>query len=277
MTLFEAYKNAKNKLLDAKIDNAEFDAKQLLLFAFALSNTDYANRKCEPCDCARLALFEDLTDRRAGGEPLQYILGKWDFFGNEFIVDRGCLIPRTETEIIVKAALSLEIKAPYFVDLCTGSGCIGISFAKRCENANGLLLDISDDALRIAKRNIEANCVFNVNCRKFDVFSDSLPPELDLLMSNPPYISAKDMGALQKEVRFEPKIALYGGEDGLDFYRAIASKHIKNMKTGSYSILEVGIGQAGFVCDMLKNADTEVLDIIKDDGGIERTLLAKKK
>ncbi len=278
MTVFEAYKAGIVSLAENGVENAEFDAKLLLLFSLGITKEEYALNKNEPCDNTRLEIFFDLIKKRSCRVPLQYLLGKWEFCGNEFIVSPLCLIPRPETELTVNAALSLGIENCRFADMCTGSGCIGISYAKAAENSRGFLLDISSEALSVAEENAELNNVSDrIEIRRFDVFSDELCPDIDLLMSNPPYIPKKDMLCLQPEVKFEPEIALYGGEDGLDFYRRICSSHVTKLKSGAYVIFELGISQYTSVCKMLENSGCNIIQLIKDDGGIERTVVAKRK
>lgn len=278
MTVFEAYKEAISALETADIDNAAFDARLLLLDALGITKEEYAQKKNEPCDNARLEVFFDLIKKRRHHVPLQYLLGKWEFCGNEFIVSPLCLIPRPETELLAEAAFSLNIKNCRFADMCTGSGCIGISYAKANKDSTGLLLDVSAEALSVAKENAELNSVSRqTEVRRFDVFSDVLDGDIDLLMSNPPYISKADMLKLQPEVRFEPEIALCGGEDGLDFYKAICSRHVTGLKKGAYVIFELGIGEYEEVCAMLESANCEILRLIKDDAQIERTVVAKRK
>ena len=276
MTIFEALKSAEKKLSD--LENGQFDAKMLLLFAFDITNEQYSMKKNEPCDTTRLAFFDELCKRRLAREPLQYIIGNWNFYGLDFKVEKGCLIPRPETEIIVQTALSLNIKDCRFIDLCSGSGCIGISYAENNISSSGILFDVSDDALEISNENIiRYNLQNRVKSKKFDIFIDTIPHDTDILMSNPPYINKNDMQKLDKELEFEPQIALYGGDDGLDFYRAICQRQITCLKQGAYIILEIGYDQSESVCELLKDNNCRVLDVIKDLSQIDRTILAKKE
>lgn len=279
MTYFEAYKQACLAFSQNGVPDHEFDAKCLLLHAFDMTAEEYAVNKNEPCDIARLDRFKMLCQRRAKREPLQYILGSWDFFGREFYVDEGCLIPRAETELTVSAALSLGVKNCFFADLCTGSGCIGISYSLEVPESKGILLDISDSALHVAEKNRDRYGITDnrLSLCRFDLMTDDLPADIDLLMSNPPYIDKNAMEALEKELYYEPSLALFGGDDGLDFYRAICRRQVENMKKGSYTVLELGIGQCRSVSELLKEANAAVIDIIKDSAGIERTIVAEKR
>jgi len=278
MKLYEALKEETLFLSERGIESARNDAKELLYYSFELSNEKYAIEKNEPCDEARLELFKSLCKKRALGYPLQYILGSCDFYGCKFYVDEGCLIPREETELIVKTALELNIENCYFADICTGSGCIGISYALQNPSASGILLDVSSDALRVAEKNACLHKVSGrVNVAKFDVFCDELPDGLSLIMSNPPYINAHDMNVLQKEVLCEPRIALFGGEDGLDFYKAICKKHFHRLKDGGYIVFEVGYDQAESVSALLLSEGAEDIQIFTDLYGVKRAVLGKKK
>lgn len=278
MKLYEALKEGVQFLSESGIESARSDARELLYHSFALSTEKYAIEKNEPCDEARLELFKKLCKKRADGYPLQYILGSWDFYGREFYVDEGCLIPREETELIVKVALDLDIKNCNFADLCTGSGCIGISYALENRSATGLLCDISDDALRVSEKNLSHHKVLNrVETLKFDVFTDELPKGLSLIMSNPPYINARDMKTLEREVLCEPSIALFGGDDGLDFYRVICKKHFHSLCGGGYIVFEVGYDQAEDVSALLSAEGATDIQIFTDLYGVKRAVLGKKK
>lgn len=278
MKLFEALKAQADILEKCGVENAFFDAKQLLLHAFSITNEQYTLIKNESCEQTRLDLFKELCKRRQNREPLQYILGSWDFYGYNFYVDNGCLIPRQETEIIVDKALSLQKKDCFFVDMCTGSGCIGISYALENKTAKGLLLDISNNALNVAKKNVDLHKLSqNLSVEKFDVFTDSLQGDVSLIMCNPPYIDKNDMQNLEKELSFEPQIALYGGEDGLDFYKFICKKHFHSLVSNGHIIFEVGYNQAHDVAELLKNEGAKNIEILKDSFGVCRTVIAEKK
>ncbi len=278
MKLFEALKEQIAFFSENGIESARSDAKELLYYAFGLSPEKYAIEKNEPCEEARLKFYKNICKKRASGYPLQYILGSWDFYGYDFFVDEGCLIPREETELIVKTALDLKLENCIFADLCTGSGCIGISYALENEGASGVLYDISEDALRVANKNVlHHNVSSRVKALKFDVMCDDLPKGLSLIMSNPPYVNASDMKTLQKELYCEPQIALYGGKDGLDFYKAICKKHFHSLKDGGYIIFEVGYDQADAVSALLEAEGATDIQIFTDLYGIKRAVLGKKK
>lgn len=271
MKLYEALREALAFI-------SQGDARELLYHVFDLTAEKYAINKNEPCDEARLELFRSLCKKREGGYPLQYILGSWDFFGREFFVNEGCLIPREETELIVKTALELSIEDCAFADLCTGSGCIGISYALENKSARGILCDVSAEALRVAEKNAAYHKVADrARPIKFDVFKDELPEGLSLIVSNPPYINARDMKTLEKEVLCEPSLALYGGIDGLDFYKMICKKHFHSLKDGGYIVFEVGYDQADAVAELLMAEGATDIQIFTDLYGVKRAVKGKKK
>ncbi len=184
------------------------------------------------------------TERRASGEPLQYILGEWSFMNLPFIVEPGVLIPRADTEVLCEEALRLSVVNGYrtALDLCCGSGCIGVALSKL-----GHLLvtgaDISRDCIRLTEENAALNET-ELDVRLGDLFGAVIGEQFDLIVCNPPYLSQSDMESLQPEVTFEPKLALYGGGDGLDFYRRIAREYRMHLNPGGTLIMEIGSTQA---------------------------------
>ena len=227
------------------------------------------------------ALVAQILKRRASGEPLQYILGKTEFMGLEFKVDRRVLIPRPETEILVESAglelKSLGIKEPRILDLGTGSGCIGIALAKMLPQAQIWASDISIEALALAKSNAFLNNV-KINFCSGDLFGafQSRPLEFDLIVSNPPYVACGQIASLAKEISFEPVLALAAGSAGLDFYQRIIQQALKFLKPGGLLALELGSDQALAVKAMLGQENFKLLKIINDYNNIERVILAKK-
>jgi release factor glutamine methyltransferase len=217
------------------------------------------------------------------GEPIAYILGQWDFYGMTLEVTPGVLIPRDDscavTELAIKKTLFLD-NSPRILDLCTGSGCIGLAIAQRVKDARVTLGDISEDAISVAKRNIKnQKLTGRVSCMKVDAMA--APPaflgKFDLIVSNPPYITAKEMEQLDRSVKdFEPNLALYGGEDGLDFYRSIAERYADALKPGGFLCFEFGMGQGDDVCKILEMNGYTILERTKDYNQIERAVLAQR-
>ena len=229
-------------------------------------------------------LTESFVQRRLHGEPMPYILGQWDFYGMTLIVTPDVLIPRDDTvvvtELAIKKAMYLE-QNPRILDLCTGSGCIGLAVARRVKDARVTLGDISPAALRVARRNIsQLKLTGRVNC----VVMDARKPAqeflgtYDLIVSNPPYVTTKQMQQLDPSVRdFEPHLALDGGEDGLDFYRAIINNYSSALAPRGYLCFEFGMGQENAVCSLLRKGGYEILELKKDTADITRAVLAQKR
>ncbi len=202
----------------------------------------------------QLAELGALVARRASGEPLQYILSQWSFMGLTFSVGPGVLIPRADTETLCEEALRLAKERGYktALDLCCGSGCIGVAL----RSIGGLAVtcaDISEDCVRATRENAALNGVM-LEIVQGDLFEAVAGRRYDLMACNPPYLSRADMDALQTEVGFEPRLALYGGADGLDFYRRIAADYGRHLNAGGALLLEIGSTQAEDVCALFDNA-----------------------
>ena len=216
------------------------------------------------------------------GRPLAYILSEWDFYGMTLFVDQNVLIPRDDTcavtELAIKKALFLDASAR-ILDLCTGSGCIGLAIAHRVKDARITLADISKEALTVAKKNVSLQKLGGrVTCVVADALSDPPPflGQFDMIVSNPPYITTLEMDALPVSVKdYEPHIALHGGTDGLDFYRAIANKFKKVLKPGGFLCFEFGMGQGDAVCRILKENGYTILERSRDYNDIERAVMAQ--
>lgn len=229
-------------------------------------------------------LTEAFVQRRLRGEPMPYILGQWDFYGMTLTVTPDVLIPRDDTvvvtELAIKKAMYLE-QNPRILDLCTGSGCIGLAVARRVKDARVTLGDISAAALRVARRNVsQLKLTGRVNC----VAMDALKPAqeflgtYDLIVSNPPYVTTQEMETLDPSVReFEPRLALDGGADGLDFYRAIIKNYTSALAPRGYLCFEFGMGQENAVCSLLMRGGYEILELKKDTAEITRAVLAQKR
>ena len=216
------------------------------------------------------------------GEPLAYVLGEWDFYGLTLYVTPDVLIPRDDTcavtELAVKKALFLQ-QDPRILDLCCGSGCIGLAIASRVKDARVTLADLSQSALAVAKKNIQrCKCGGRVSCVRAD--ARLAPPaflgKFDMIVSNPPYVSGREMEELPASVKdYEPHMALFGGEDGLDFYRCIAENYREALKPGGYLCLEFGMSQGDAVCAILRETGFHVLERIRDYNDRERAVIAQ--
>ncbi|MBQ7307045.1 MAG: peptide chain release factor N(5)-glutamine methyltransferase, partial [Clostridia bacterium] len=212
------------------------------------------------------------------GKPLNKIFCEQNFYGFDFFINENVLAPRQDTEILVENAINLiksNNKIVNVLDLCTGSGCIGITVKKLCDNANVLLSDISNDALNVAKINSEKLNV-NVNFCNSDLFNNIPKQKFDFILSNPPYIKNSDINSLDLEVLlYDPHIALFGGDDGLTFYRKILQNANEFLNDDGFILFEIGYDICFQVTNLAKKYGFSVKPI-KDYSGIDRVLLLKK-
>ena len=216
------------------------------------------------------------------GEPLAYVLGEWEFYGLPLKVTPHVLIPRDDTcavtEMAIKKALFME-QDPRILDLCCGSGCIGLAIASRVKDARVTLADISPEALAVAKENTALNHLSGrVRCVAADALKPAFPflGKFDMIVSNPPYITSAEMLELDSSVKeYEPHLALHGGEDGLDFYRAIAENFAPALKPGGCLCFEFGMGQGDAVCQILTENGYTILERTRDYNDRERAVLAQ--
>lgn len=226
--------------------------------------------------------MEEAVNRIRAGEPLAYILGQWDFYGMTLHIDNRVLIPRDDTcavaELAIKKALFLDA-SPRILDLCTGSGCIGLAIAHRLKDARVTLADISPDALAVAKQNITLQKLTGrVSCFHADALAEpaAFLGKFDMIVSNPPYITTEEMEELPESVKnYEPHLALHGGGDGLDFYRAIAHNYRNALKPGGVLCFEFGMGQGDAVCEILEINGYTILERTRDYNNIERAVIAQ--
>lgn len=215
-------------------------------------------------------------------EPLAYVLGEWEFYGLPLYVSPDVLIPRDDTcavtELAINTGLFLD-KDPRILDLCCGSGCIGLAIASRVKDARVTLADISREALAVAKRNISRNklggrvSTFQVDAREN---APGFLGKFDMIVSNPPYVTGAEMEQLPKSVSaYEPHLALFGGEDGLDFYRSILEHYTRVLKPGGYLCFEFGLNMGDAVCCLLEENDFIVVERKRDYNDRERAVLAQ--
>ena len=221
-------------------------------------------------------------ERIFADEPLAYILGQWDFYGMTLHVEPSVLIPRDDTcavtEIAIKKAIFLD-QSPRILDLCTGSGCIGLAIAHRVKDARVTLADVSKEALSVAKKNIALQKLSGrVSCVSADALAApaAFLGKFDMIVSNPPYITTQEMEELPDSVKnYEPHLALHGGADGLDFYRSIAQNYKCALKPGGYLCFEFGMGQGSAVCQILEMNGYTVLERSSDYNARERAVIAQ--
>jgi release factor glutamine methyltransferase len=262
----------KEYLAGKGIENARLEAEWLLCEALSLDRVGLYLNFDKPLQEAELASYRSMVARRAKREPLQHILGTQEFMGLEFRTTAAALIPRHDTEVLVNEALKAVPDANSVLDIGSGSGCVAIVLAKALPAAVVVSVDISEEALALACQNAELNSV-SVDFRKGSLFEPVQGDRFDLVVSNPPYIPAADIENLQPEVRdFEPKSALDGGADGLDFYRLIIPAAPDHLTPGGWLLLEVGAGQSAEVTEMFAGNGFSAIFSAIDPGGIERVV-----
>ena len=259
MTIFEAYNKTKKELAAAGIEDYVFEAKQILRHITGFSNVQIISNPHK-----KLSLFEEnnltaIIKQRLIRYPLQYIIGEWGFYGGNFKVGPGVLVPRADTETLIDIALEFlkDREKSQVCDLCTGSGCIGIT---------------------VARENAKLNGTENIEFILGDVFEGvGAEKRYDLILSNPPYIPPAEMKEISPEAKFEPETALLGGEDGLDFYRAIIKGYKSSLKDGGMMAFEVGMGEAEAVAELMKNQGFCDIGTRQDAAGIERVVFGTIK
>ena len=259
-------------LQKAGIEEFQLDAWYLLSYCLGISRSEYYLKINDECDDDSYSNYKKMIDIRANRVPLQYITGIQEFMGIDFIVNESVLIPRQDTEILAELAIK-HSAGKKVLDMCTGSGCIAISIAKLGNPCNVTATDISDEALSVAKCNAKNNRV-DIAFVKSDVW-DNIFGAYDIVVSNPPYITPKELEELMPEViEHEPVLALAGGSDGLDFYRQIvkgAGNHIVN---GGLIMFEIGCFQAEDVSRILFDNGFTDIRVEKDYAGLDRVVWA---
>lgn len=280
MTVGELYRQGAEMLDYAFVENAFFDARWLVEHALGIDSTKFALKKDKQVSKKDEVAFLALIRRRIAGEPLQYILGEWEFMGCPFKVGEGVLIPRPETELLADFAKNTLASKPnpIIFDLCSGSGCIAVSVASMFPKASVYAVEKSPEAFAYLKKNIKLNKVKNVTAVQGDVSDPNLFGSVtpDLILSNPPYVKSGEIPTLQKEVQHEPAMALDGGEDGLEFYRILSQIWVKRLSRGGIMAVECGESQSDDVSQMLYLSGCDT-GIINDLSGIPRVVTAVKR
>ena len=279
MTIFEAYNSTKKKLEAAGVRDFVFEAKQIIMqvtgFTPTQILTDYNKQLTDFQENNLVAIVH----QREVHYPLQYIFGNWDFYGRTFKVGVGVLIPRADTEVVVETAIQSvsDTKAPKILDLCAGSGCIGITLGLEIPDSEVTLVEKYDEALRYTVENVKINNS-KAKILKGDVFETPQfeKESFDLVVSNPPYIPLDEMKYCSPEVKFEPETALLAEDEGLEFYKAIIENFTPPIKKGGKLCFEVGFKQAEKVRDLLYAKGFRDIKIKNDLNGIGRCVLGTK-
>lgn len=281
-TVLELLNKSASYLAAKGSSSPRLDAELLLSDVLGCSRIQLYVGFERPLDEGEVAAYRQAVMRRGRREPVAYIRGHKEFMGLDFQVAEGALVPRPETELMAEAGIEAlkGVPEPHLAELCCGSGAPGISVALHYPGSRLLLSDVSEGALAIAMRNISLHGLDGrAEALQSDLFSSWPVPfegEFDLIMANPPYIRTTDIDALEPEISVhEPRIALDGGEDGLDFYGRIAEGALRWLKPGGAIVLEMGAGQAESVCGMLEKAGYGGIAVRKDLLGIDRVAEAR--
>jgi release factor glutamine methyltransferase len=285
MTIGEATREAARILARAGVSDARREAASLLAHAIARDRTFLITHAEEEMAREPALKFWDYVERRAAGEPLQYITGRQEFFSLDFEVTPDVLIPRPETELLVETALRLldegQAQEAFVCDVGTGSGCIPVALLHEREDVRAVGLDISPAALKVAARNAARHHLLNrLSLVASDCFNalDERHASFDLIVSNPPYVAADALAGLQREVRdHEPRVALTPGPDGLKIIRRLLTDSTRFLKPRGHLLIEIGYDQHEAVHQLLDPHAWQLLDIHKDLQGIPRTLAVRKK
>lgn len=274
MTIFEAYNDCKRQLSAAGIEDYVFESKQIIRYITGYTNTQILTKYTQQLNEFQLNNLTAIIKQRLIRYPLQYILRSWYFFGREFFVGPGVLIPRSDTETLIDVCLEAVCQkpAPRVLDLCAGTGCIGITIKGEYDAADVTLVEKYDEALAYTTKNAAHNNA-TVKIVQGDVLkTEGAEGRYDLIVSNPPYINANDMKNLQPEITFEPATALDGGDDGLDFYRHIAKEYKTYLAKDGVMAFEVGVNQADAVASIMTENGFINVQTRKDYNEIDRVV-----
>ena len=278
MKLREIRKNTAKLLSENGIEASAFEADVLIQTALDLDKTALIMKLEDELSEQQVREIATVTSKRLEGYPLQYIVGSWEFYGREFLVGEGVLIPRADTETLIDTAKKLVEKNSTVIDLCSGSGCIAITLEKELES-NTFALEKSEKAFDFLKKNIALNDskTTPVLCDVLNENSLKDIPQADVIVSNPPYIKTDEIRSLSKEVGFEPEMALDGDCDGLKFYREITRLWKEKIKTGGYLVYEIGYNQSEEVSDILVENGFKEVNVVYDVCKNPRVVYGKRQ
>ena len=271
--------DTRARLKKAGVEQAQLEARELVCYAADKSREQLYRDMSLYVSAELEKRVEELVQRRLAGEPVAYIIGEWEFYGLPLDISRDVLIPRSDTELLAQRGIQRAREAGEGVrvlDLCAGSGCVGMAIAAQVPQCRVVLGELSEGALRTCKQNVRRNGLnARVTCLSVDALEapSSALWDFDVIVCNPPYIPSGDIPGLDTSVRdYEPHMALDGGADGLDFYRAIAPRWKAALRLGGALLFEVGIGQAPDVEDILARSGYESIQTVQDTQGIWRVV-----
>ena len=279
MKIEELLRYGKEKLEKQKVEDTSIISRILMQYVLKIDRNKLIINKNDNVDINKENEYKEYIEKIIKGKPVQYITNNQEFMKLNFYVDENVLIPQPDTEILVEEVIkSIDIMENIeILDMCTGSGCIGISLAKNIENTKVTLVDISKEAIEIAKKNAIQNGVENkVTFIQSDMF-ENVKGKFDIIVSNPPYIKTDEISILSKEVQNEPTLALDGGQDGLVFYRQIIKQANNYLKHNGYLCMEIGEDQKEEVLELIKQEANYVnIKTYKDLSGNDRVITCKK-
>lgn len=279
-TVFSLLKYGENILKNHNIESSYTDSLILLCHLLKCDKTKLLIDKNKEVSDDIYNKYKLLIDKRKNKMPVKYITNNCEFMSLDFYVDNNVLIPRPDTEILVEETIKLSGNSPKILDLCCGSGCIGISLAHYIKNSTVNMVDISKNALNVANRNIENhNLKSRVSASYMDILNDKADNMYDIIVSNPPYISEYDYNLLEKDVKeYEPEIALISKDDEYKFYKRIITVFSENLNPNGIMLLEMGYNQSDFLLKFANETNLfKEIYSVKDFGGIERVLVLKSK
>ena len=280
MKIEEMLKEAKKKLIENKIEDAGIIARVLLQFVLKLNRNELVLKQEEVMPEEQMREYEINIEKIIKGIPLQYITNNCEFYGLNFYVNENVLIPQPDTEILVEEVIKIVKENDFnkVIDMCSGSGCIGISIAKNVDLVELTMLDIDRLALEVSKINSKKLLQNRkINFIESDMFEE-LEEEFDVIVSNPPYIETNTIKTLSRQVQNEPISALDGGEDGLEYYKILIEESHKYLSDNGYLCMEIGYNQKNEVIELLKeNGNYENIYAKKDLSGNDRIVVAQRK
>lgn len=283
MTFGQLYDRAKSRLKEAGIDSPEYDAAVLMEFIFDLTHAQLLIRKTETADRKKEMIFFSALEKRINRTPLQYIVKSWPFMGMQLQVGEGVLVPREDTEVLVRscAALLKGIEKPHGIDLCAGTGAVALGICSLIPGAALYAAEFSDKAYPYLQQNLKKYPAFAIKPIQGDILTEDFRQGFpagcfDFIISNPPYIETGELDGLQAEVQREPRLALDGGSDGLLFYRCIARQWLPYLRPGGILAVEIGDTQAEATGKIFQSAGLLEITVHRDLSGFDRCITAVK-
>lgn len=277
MTLSQLYRKVRSDFQNFGVDSPQYDAMCLMEHFFGVNRAELVVMGDKLPETELEQEFLKAVEKRSSGYPLQYILGKWTFMDIPLFVGEGVLVPRDDTEVLVREAIERikSIENPKVIDLCSGSGAVALAVAKACPRAEVFAVELSELAFLYLEKNIEYNGCKNVKAVKGDMFklhTNFADGEFDAVLSNPPYIKSDVIATLAKEVQHEPKLALDGGADGMIFYNAIAENWKVKIRKNGFIGVEIGEDLTDEVVDLFKTNMLEDISVFKDMAELDRAI-----